>query len=103
MRNRDIIDSLIAHDEKVTQQFFFQNCRPLLYKLIGELFSTHVDYDELVNELYLHLMEDNARRLRSFNGESSIYQWIKKVAYNYFLDLKLHRRVIENESSDSLY
>lgn len=103
MRNRDIIDSLIAHDEKVTQQFFFQNCRPLLYKLIGELFSTHVDYDELVNELYLHLMEDNARRLRSFNGESSIYQWIKKVAYNYFLDLKLHRRVIENESSNSLY
>lgn len=99
----EILKGLIAHDETVTQQFFFQNCRPLLYKLIGELFSTHVDYDELVNELYVHLMEDNARRLRSFNGKCSIYQWMKKVAFNYFLDLKLHRRVIENESSDSLY
>lgn len=103
MHNRDIIDCLIARDETVTRQFFFQNCRPLLYKLISDIFSTHVDYDELVNELYLHLMEDNARRLRSFKGDSSIYHWIKRVAYNYFLDLKLHRRVIENESLDRLY
>lgn len=103
MNNKDIIAFLIAHDEAVTRQFFYQNCRPLFYKLIGDIFTTHVDYDELVNELYLHLMEDDARRLRSFNGDSSIYQWMKKVAYNFFLDLKLHRRVIENESNDSLY
>ena len=99
MRDKDIQDGLIAQNEAITRQFFFQNCRPLLYKLISDIFSTHVDYDELVNELYLHLMEDDARRLRSFNGESSIYQWIKKVAYNYFLDLKLHHRVIESEPS----
>lgn len=103
MKTHDIVSSLVERDETVTRQFFYQNCRPLLYKIIGEIFSTHVDYDELVSELYLHLMEDNARRLRSFNGDSSIYQWIKKVAYNFFLDLKLHRRVIENESSDRLY
>lgn len=103
MKDKIIRDELIAQNNAVTSQFFYKNCRPLLYKLIGEIFSTHVDYDELVNELYLHLMEDNARRLRSFKGDSSIYQWIKKVAYNFFLDLKLHRRVIENESNDSLY
>lgn len=103
MKDKIIRDELLAQNNAVTSQFFYKNCRPLLYKLIGELFSTHVDYDELVSELYLHLMEDNARRLRSFNGDSSIYQWIKKVAYNFFLDLKLHRRVIENESNDSLY
>ena len=103
MNNKDIIASLIAHDDTITRQFFYQNCRPLFYKLFGDIFTTHVDYDELVNELYVHLMEDDARRLRSFNGDSSIYQWIKKVAYNFFLDLKLHRRVIENESNDSLY
>lgn len=103
MRDLDIALKLIAHDDTITRQFFYQNCRPLFYKLIGDIFTTHVDYDELVNELYLHLMEDDARRLRSFNGDSSIYQWIKKVAFNFFLDLKLHRRVIENESNDSLY
>lgn len=103
MSHQEIIDALIAHDSVVTQQFFYQNCRPLLYKLIGDIFSTHVDYDELVSELYVHLMEDDARRLRSFNGDSSIYQWMKKVAYNFFLDLKIHRRVIENESTDRPY
>ena len=103
MDNEEIVKALIAHNDIVTRQFFYQNCRPLFYKLIGDIFTTHVDYDELVNELYVHLMEDDARRLRSFNGDSSIYQWIKKVAYNFFLDLKLHRRVIENESNDSLY
>lgn len=100
---KDIIDSLVNKDGAITQRFFYQNCRPLFYKLIGDIFTTHVDYDELVNELYVHLMEDDARRLRSFNGDSSIYQWMKKVAYNFFLDLKLHRRVIENKSNDSLY
>ena len=103
MKENKIISGLIAHNDTITRQFFYQNCRPLFYKLIGDIFTTHVDYDELVNELYVHLMEDDARRLRSFNGDSSIYQWIKKVAYNFFLDLKLHRRVIENESNDSLY
>lgn len=103
MDNEEIVKALIAHNDIITRQFFYQNCRPLFYKLIGDIFTTHVDYDELVNELYLHLMEDDARRLRSFNGDSSIYQWIKKVAFNFFLDLKLHRRVIENESNDSLY
>lgn len=103
MDNEEIVKALIAHNDIITRQFFYQNCRPLFYKLIGDIFTTHVDYDELVNELYVHLMEDDARRLRSFNGDSSIYQWIKKVAYNFFLDLKLHRRVIENESNDSLY
>lgn len=103
MDNEEIVKALIAHNDIITRQFFYQNCRPLFYKLIGDIFTTHVDYDELVNEIYVHLMEDDARRLRSFNGDSSIYQWMKKVAYNFFLDLKLHRRVIENECNDSLY
>lgn len=103
MKDKDIQDGLISHNDAITRQFFYQNCRPLLYKLIGDIFSTHVDYDELVSELYVHLMEDDARRLRSFNGDSSIYLWMKKVAYNYFLDLKLQRRLIENESSERPY
>ena len=103
MLNDEIIQALITKNEAVTQQFFYQNCRPLFYKLISSIFDTPVDYDELINELYLHLMENDAARLRSFKGNSSIYLWIKRVAYNYFLDLKLHRQVIENRSQESPY
>ena len=100
MTHKEIINALIANDEAVTRQFFYQNCRPQLYNLIADIFSKHADYDELVNEFYLHLMKDDARRLRSFNGDGSIYHWIMKEAYHFYLDLKFRRRVIEEESSD---
>lgn len=99
----DIIQGLIARDEVITRQFFFQNCRPLLYHLISSIFSTRVDYDELVNELYLYLMANDAQRLRSFNGESSIYQWMKTVARRFFIDIKMHGLVIEDESKEPPY
>lgn len=103
MTDIDIRNSLIARDETVTRQFFYQNCRPLLYKLISDIFTTYVDYDEMVSELYIHLMANDAQRLRSFNGDSSIYQWMKTVARRFFLDVKIHGRVIEEESKERLY
>lgn len=103
MTEQEIIQGLINRDAKVTQQFFYQDCRPLLYDIIGDIYSTRVDYDELINELYLHLMAKDAARLKSFQGNSSFFHWLKIVAHNFFLDLKLHHRVIENESSERLY
>lgn len=103
MKEQKIIQGLINRDPKITQQFFYQDCRPLLYDLIGDIFSTRVDYDELINELYLHLMANDAARLKTFQGNSSLFHWLKRVAHNFFLDLKLRHRVIENESSERLY
>ena len=85
MNDRQIIEALIAHDEQVTKQFFFESCRPLFVSIINQVFSYKVNYDEFVNEFYLHLMEDDARRLRMFEGRSSIYSWIKTVAIRYFI------------------
>jgi len=103
MTDQEIIQGLISRDPKITRQIFYQDCRPLFYSLIGKVFSTHVDYDELINELYLHLVDKDAARLKTFQGNSSFYVWLKKVAHNFFLDLKTHHRVIENESSERLY
>ena len=93
-----IIEALIQKDEKVTHDFFFVWCRPLIYSLIRKVFSYEVDYDELVNELYLHIMEDDARRLRTFGGRSSVYQWLKCVAIRYFISKR--DEVIEDRASD---
>ena len=98
-----IIDALIAKDEKVTHDFFFVWCKPLLYSIIRKVFYYEVDYDELVNELYLHLMEDNARRLRTFQGRSSVYQWLKCVATRFFLEKRDGGSVIEDASAEPLY
>lgn len=85
MSDKEIIDALIARDEKVTQLFFFRNCRPLFVSIIRYVFSYSVDYDEFVNEFYIYLMENDARRLRQFEERSTIYQWLKTVAIRYFI------------------
>lgn len=104
MTDQQIIEALIARDERVTQQFFFKSCRPLFMSIMRNVFSYEVDYDEFVNEFYLHLMENEAYRLRQFQGRSTIYQWIKVVAIRYFIakrnsmiDMEPKEYLFENE------
>ena len=100
MSDKQIIEALIARDERVTQHFFFEKCRPLFLSIIRYVFSYEVDYDEFVNEFYLHLMENDAYRLRQFQGRSTIYQWMKVIAIRYFIAKR--DSMIDNESKDAL-
>lgn len=98
-----IIDALIAKDEKMTHDFFFVWCCPLLYSIIRKVFDYEVNYDELVNELYIYLLENDGRRLRTFQGRSSIYLWLKCVATRFFLEKRDGGAVIDDASSEPLY
>lgn len=100
MSDQQIIEALIARNERVTQQFFFGNCRPLFLSIMRYVFSHEVDYDEFVNEFYLYLMENDAYRLKQFQGRSTIYQWMKIIAIRYFISKR--DRMIDNESKDAL-
>ena len=64
MTDQQIIEALIARNERITQQFFFKDCRPLFLSVIRYVFSYDVDYDEFVNEFYLHLMENDLITVR---------------------------------------
>ena len=101
--DRQIVEALLDKNEKVTHDFFFVWCRPLICSLIGKIFPYPVDYDELVNELYLYLMEKDGRRIRSFQGRSSIYQWLKCVATRFFLEKRDGGALIEDSSNEPLY
>lgn len=94
MTDRARIEALIARDEQVTEHFFFEECRPLFVSIIRHVFSYEVDYDEFVNEFYLYLMENDAARLRGFEGRSSLFQWLKVVAIRYFVAKR--NRLIDN-------
>ena len=102
MTDQEIIQGLINRNERITQDFFFRRCQPLIFALISKFYPQGADYDELVNELYLHLMENEARRLRQWEGRSSIYQWLKMVARNFFLDKINRERVIETDTDKRL-
>ena len=95
MTDQEIISSLIAHDPKVTAQFFFKDCRPLFLSVIRRVFGTQiVDYDEIISELYILLMENDAKKLRSFKFESTLYQWLKTTAIRHCLLLKSKAKVM---------
>lgn len=79
----EIVKRLVQKDEVVTRWFFYEKCRPLLLSLMRSIFDHPVDYDEVVNSVYLLLMENDAQRLRSFGFRCSLCQWLKVVCTNH--------------------
>ena len=101
MTDQEIVASLIRRDPQATARFFFNNCRPLFLSVIRRVFGTQaVNYDEIISELYVLLMENDAKKLRSFRFESTLYQWLKTTAIRHCLWLKQKARVIDNESQE---
>lgn len=101
MTDKEFIDALLSRNQRVTREFFYQKCRPLFLSIIKKLFDKPIDYDEFVDEVYILLMEDDARRLRQFDYRSTICQWMKTVVIRYFL-AKKDVVVIDVESKESL-
>lgn len=101
MTDREIIQGLIDRDNRITDQFFYVKCRPLLTAIMRLVFNYPVEYNEMVSELYDYLMEDDGLKLRQFQYRSTIYQWMKVVATRFFI----HKRdsLIENTSKEPPY
>lgn len=102
MTDREIIQGLIDRDERITQDFFFRRSRSLIVAIINKYYGGNADYDELVNDLYLHLMEGNARRLRSFEGRAGFFRWLQLVTDHYFLDKIKREQLIEKDRDERL-
>ncbi len=100
MHDSQIIRGLIERDERVTERFFFRDCRPLFVSVIRKIFDYEVDYDEFVNEFYVYLMDSDAARLSQFEGRSSLFQWMKVVAIRYFWVKR--SKMIEDRTKDAL-
>ncbi|MBR4240384.1 MAG: sigma-70 family RNA polymerase sigma factor [Prevotella sp.] len=101
MTDQEIIQGLLARDNRVTKDFFFVNCRPLFCSIIRKLFNSDVDYDEFVNELYVYLMANDAIKLRNFEYRSTVFQWLKVLAIRFFMNKR--DRMIDDISHDSHY
>lgn len=103
MTDQEIIQKLIDKDPWVTKSFFFDHCKPLFLSIIKKVFDYPVDYDEFVNELYVHLMENDARRLRTVKLDGTLYGWLLTTATRYFRNKKNHGNMIDDEGKDTLY
>lgn len=103
MNDKEIIQGLIDKDPNITKEFFFERCKPLFVSIIKEVFDNKAEYDELVNNLYVYLMADDASRLKSFQFRCSVYQWLKVLAIRFFIKLRDNGGVLDDVSEESLY
>lgn len=101
MTDQEIIQGLIVHDNRVTEEFFFVKCRLLFRTIMKLVFDYEVEYDEMVNELYVYLMEDDAIKLRKFQYRSSVYQWLKVLAIRFFI--RKRAQMIDETSQETPY
>ena len=101
MLDQEIIEGLIARDNRVTEEFFFVKCRPLFCSIIQKVFDYEVEYDEFVNELYIYLMANEASKLRNFEHRSTLYQWLKVLAIRFFINKRCG--MIDDTSQETPY
>lgn len=130
MTFEEIIQRLRERDDRVTQCFFFwdgptiqriedirrtdplraakmrkpvcNTCRPGLLKVMHTLYgNTHFDYDELVSDFYMYLMDGD--KLSSIQDPKALMGWMVKSAYYFFLHEKIKKdKLLENTDTESL-
>lgn len=87
-RDKNLIDK-ICTDDHFAYHFIHEMCRPLLSKIVWTIYNNDADYDELVNNLYIHLKKPNSNgdywyALKSFDYRTSLFDYIKTIAIRLF-------------------
>ena len=97
-----IAQKLIERDPRTTEKFYREGCAGMLSYIMKHLYpnGANVEMEEVINDLYLYLMKEDAAVLRRFRGESKLATFIRQVAYNYFRrkkDNERKRRIAEDK------
>jgi RNA polymerase sigma factor (sigma-70 family) len=82
-----LVAELLAGNEGALHYVFYDHFKPLLkmnaYKAAG---TKQVPYDDLVQELYLYLSDNDWEKLRKYNPERPFINWFSVVSYRFFKD-----------------
>lgn len=89
INNRDelFINALKSGNNELCHQFFYQEMGGIIHKIRTELLRGLVDYDEMVNELYLYLSQNNWSKLNSFDAKNGcrLRTWMIPLAWRFFM------------------
>lgn len=94
------IEALRNGNNEVSRHFFYKEIGGILHKIRMEVFRGNVDFDEMVNELYLYLSRDNWAKFDGFDGKNGcrLRTWMIPVAWRYFLSIR--ERLLYQENND---
>lgn len=87
--DRELVAAVTSGNQNAIVYMFYTKYSATFQYHIYKLFNGKVDVSDLVDELFMFLLEDDWRRLRSFDPEkSSLSTWISTVSFRFFRDYK---------------
>lgn len=93
-----LVAELLAGNEGALHYVFYDHFKPLLkmnaYKAAG---TKQVEYDDLVQELYLYLSNNDWEKLRKYNPERPFINWFSVVSYRFFKDFSCSMIDLSNQ------
>lgn len=98
--DEQLVDGIVAGDAAVVEYFFFKKCKPIFVYIVHKVYDGRVNEQELINELFLYLAENDWYKVRQFDFRSKFTTWTQVVATRFFL--KKRSQLIENDSDETL-
>lgn len=100
LNDKQIVSGLLNNEPDIIEFFFYQKCSSMFGYIAKCIFDGHVEIDELANELFIYLSNNNWYKLKQFAYKSSLTTWVGVVAIRFFQNKRAD--LIENESSETL-
>lgn len=87
--DRELVNAVTGGNQEAIVYMFYTKYSATFQYHIYRLFNNKVDVSDLVDEFFLFLLEDNWKRLRSFDpSKASLNTWISTVSFRFFRDYK---------------
>lgn len=87
--DRELVSAVTSNNQNAIVYLFYTKYSSTFQYHIYKLFNGKVEVSDLVDEFFMFLLEDDWRRLRSFDPDkASLSTWISTVSFRFFRDYK---------------
>ena len=84
-----MVSAVTSNNQAAIVYLFYTKYSATFQYHIYKLFNSKVEVSDLVDEFFMFLLEDDWRRLRSFDPDkASLSTWISTVSFRFFRDYK---------------
>lgn len=85
--DQQIFDGLMRNDDFIIRYVFYDHFNDLLYHNANKIAGNkNIDFDDLVQELYLYVSKDNWSKLQKYDSKLPFINWFSVVSYRFFKD-----------------
>ena len=98
--DKELVDGMLNNNKAIIEYFFFEKCTAMFHRINHNIYNRQAERNELINEFYLYLKEDDWHKLRQFDYRNQLMTYISSIAFRFFCKNQIV--IIEIESIDSL-